>query len=94
MQSIKASISFVTGMAAVFALLMIAAGVRAAPAATEEIRGMTKDALGRPLSGASLVLKSPDETVIGKTQSDAGGRFVFSGVTPGTLCGPGGKNRL
>ena len=53
-------------------------------AGTDAIQGTIKDALGRPLSGVSLILKSPDETVIGKTQSDADGRFVFSSVTPGT----------
>ena len=55
----------------------------AAPGATDEIQGTIKDALGRPLSGASLILKSPDETIMGKTKSDADGHFVFSSVTPG-----------
>jgi outer membrane receptor protein involved in Fe transport len=58
--------------------------VDAAPGATDEIQGTIKDALGRPLSKASLILKSPDETVIGSTQSDADGHFVFTSVTPGT----------
>ena len=59
------------------------AAVNAAPGATDEIQGTIKDALGRPLSGASLILKLPDETIIGKTKSDADGRFVFSSVKPG-----------
>jgi outer membrane receptor protein involved in Fe transport len=62
----------------------MAALAYAAPDATDQIEGTIKDALGRPLSGASLTLKSPDETIIGKTESDADGRFVFSGVAPGT----------
>jgi outer membrane receptor protein involved in Fe transport len=64
--------------------IITGAVVYAAPGGTDEIRGAIKDALGRPLSGASLVLKSPDETILGKAQSDAGGYFVFSDVTPGT----------
>jgi outer membrane receptor protein involved in Fe transport len=63
--------------------IMMTAVVYAAPGATDEIQGTIKDALGRPLPGASLVLKSSDETVMGKTQSDADGHFVFSNVTPG-----------
>ena len=64
--------------------IIMAAVVYAAPGATDEIHGTIKDALGRPLSGASLVLKSPDETIIGRTQSDADGQFVFSSVAPGS----------
>ena len=68
-----------------FALFIMMGGLLyAAPDAADQIQGTIKDALGRPLSGASLTLKSPDETVIGKTQSDSEGRFVFSGVLPGT----------
>ena len=79
------SIKVLTGSALALALFIImAAVVYAAPGATDEIQGTIKDALGRPLSGASLILKSPDETVMGKTQSDADGHFVFSSVKPGT----------
>ncbi|MGD0886720.1 MAG: TonB-dependent receptor [Thermodesulfovibrionales bacterium] len=60
------------------------AEVDAAPGTADEIQGTIKDTLGRPLSGATLTLKSPDETIIGRTQSDADGHFVFSKVTPGT----------
>ncbi|MGA2192278.1 MAG: TonB-dependent receptor [Nitrospirota bacterium] len=73
-----------TGSALALALLIMAAVVYAAPAAIDEIQGTIKDALGRPLPDASLVLKSPDETIMGKTKSDAGGHFVFTNVTPGT----------
>jgi outer membrane receptor protein involved in Fe transport len=67
-----------------FALfIVIAAAAYAAPDATDEIEGTVKDALGRPLAAATLTLKSPDEAVVGKVQSDADGSFVFSGVTPG-----------
>ncbi len=69
-----------TALITLFILLSFSAG---AFAQTDEIQGTIRDALGRPLSGASLILKSPDETVIGQTKSDANGHFVFSGVKPG-----------
>jgi outer membrane receptor protein involved in Fe transport len=56
--------------------------VYAAP--VDQIQGTIKDALGRPLSEADLVLQSPDGTVAGRTKSDAEGRFVFSKVAPGS----------
>ena len=62
----------------------MAAVAYAAPGAVDEIQGTIKDALGRPLSGASLILKSPDETIMVRTKSDADGHFVFSSVKPGT----------
>jgi len=78
------SINNLTGSSLALALFIImAAVVYAAPEATDEIHGTIKDALGRPLSGASLILKASDETIMGKTQSDADGNFVFSSVTPG-----------
>ena len=78
-------------MIAVFALLVIAAAAQADPAATDEIQGTVKDALGRPLSGVSLTLKAPDQTDVGKTESDARGNFVFSGVAVGTYAVLGEK---
>ena len=79
------SIKVFTGSALTLALFIImAAVVYAASGAVNEIQGTIKDALGRPLAGAGLVLKSPDETVKGKTKSDANGHFVFSNVMPGT----------
>ena len=79
------SIKVLTGSALTLALFIIMAAVAyAAPGAISEIQGTIKDALGRPLSGASLILKSPDETIRGRTKSDADGHFVFSNVTPGT----------
>ena len=63
--------------------IIMAAVVYAAPGVADEIQGTIKDALGRPLSGASLILKSPDETIMGQTKSHSDGSFVFSGVKPG-----------
>src|SRR5208283_292578 len=69
-----------TALIALFMLLPFSAG---AFAQTDEIHGTIKDALGRPLSGASLILKSPDETIMGQSKSDPNGHFVFSMVKPG-----------
>ena len=78
------SIKVLTGSALTLALFIIMAAVAyAAQGAANEIQGTIKDALGRPLSGASLILKAPDETVRGRTKSDANGHFVFSNVKPG-----------
>ena len=70
-----------TALITLFILLSFSTG---ALAQTDEIQGTIKDALGRPLSGANLILKSPDETIMGQTKSNSDGHFVFSGVKPGT----------
>ncbi len=78
------SIKILRGSALTLALFIaMAAMAYSAHGAANEIQGTIKDALGRPLSGASLVLKAPDETVKGRTKSDANGHFVFSNVKPG-----------
>ncbi len=78
------SIKVLMGCALTLALFIITAAVAcSAYGAANEIQGTIKDALGRPISGASLILKSPDETVRGKTKSDDKGHFVFSNVKPG-----------
>ncbi len=59
------------------------AGVNTLPGAVDQIQGMIKDVLGKPVSGASLVLKASDGTLMGRTRSDADGRFVFGSVKPG-----------
>jgi outer membrane receptor protein involved in Fe transport len=69
----------------------MAAVVYASPGATDEIHGTVKDALGRPLSGASMILKSTNATIIGKTQSDVDGYFEFKSVTPGIYAVMGEK---
>ncbi len=81
MRSVKVLTALALGFAA---CLIMAAMASAAPGATNKIQGTVKDALGRPLSGANLVLKVPDETIIARTRSDADGNFGFSGLNPGT----------
>ncbi|HAM53689.1 MAG TPA: TonB-dependent receptor, partial [Nitrospiraceae bacterium] len=73
-----------TSLVLALALLMMAPVVQADPVVTDEIQGTVEDSLGRPLSGVSMTLKTSEEKVVGKTQSDAKGHFVFSGVAPGT----------
>lgn len=48
------------------------------------IRGEVRDALGRPIAGASVTLKNADDEVVNKVTSDAQGQFTFPGVVPGT----------
>ncbi len=87
------SMKVLTASALAFAFsIIMAAVVYAAPGANDQIQGTIKDALGRPLSGASLVLKSPDDTIKGRTESDANGNFVFSNVKPGTYAVLGEKS--
>ncbi len=58
-------------------------GANTESGATDQIQGVIRDVLGKPVSGASLALKSPDGTIIGKTRSDADGRFIFTNIKPG-----------
>ncbi len=60
------------------------AAVQAAPLAAEEIRGQVQDALARPITGASLSLKTVTGNVVSRTQSDAEGHFAFQKISPGT----------
>ena len=80
MQSTKVIAASVWALAFIITMVPLA---YAAPGASDEIHGTIRDTLGRPLSEASLTLKSPDETIISKTQSDADGHFEFSKVAPG-----------
>lgn len=85
----RTSIRVMTATVVALTLLIMAAEVRAAP--SDEIQGTVKDTLGRPLSGVSLTLKTPDEKTVGTTESDTGGNFAFSGVEPGTYAVFGDK---
>ncbi len=58
--------------------------VRADQVGAEEITGLIQDSLGRPISGASLSLKTAAGDIVSSTQSDAEGRFSFTGVSQGT----------
>jgi Outer membrane receptor proteins, mostly Fe transport len=55
-----------------------------APVKPAQVAGRVQDALGRPLAGVALLLKSASGATVGKTASDADGRFAFSGVARGT----------
>ncbi len=51
---------------------------------TQQIQGVVKDALGRPLTGVNLRLRAADGDIAGVAQSDSQGRFAFSGIAQGT----------
>lgn len=53
-------------------------------AAAEEINGIIQDSLGRPIPEASLNLMTVSTSIVGRAKSDAVGRFVFTGIAPGT----------
>jgi len=49
-----------------------------------ELRGTVNDTFGQPLAGVALRLQSDQGAVVGRAQSRQDGRFVFTGITPGT----------
>jgi outer membrane receptor protein involved in Fe transport len=53
-------------------------------ATAAQVEGQVQDALGRPLAGVALVLKTVSGTSVGKATSNADGHFKFSGVARGT----------
>ena len=55
-----------------------------APKEDRRIAGMVKDALGRPLPDAQLVLRSANGRIVGRAKSDHNGRFEFRSVPDGT----------
>jgi len=72
-------------IAALTAFCAITQAFAQAPAVeTKEVRGAVKDALGRPLVQAQVALRTGDREVLQQTRSGEDGRFVFSGVAPGT----------
>jgi outer membrane receptor protein involved in Fe transport len=48
------------------------------------VQGLIQDSLGRPIAGASLSLKTAAGSIVSSTQSDASGRFIFTGISQGT----------
>lgn len=65
-------------------LPVMAVAAIAAPAATGQVQGDVKDALGRPLAGVGVRLMAPTGQVIAETRSEATGRFDFTDVPAGT----------
>ncbi len=76
--------------AALWILSMPAAGWNANAAETGpknvrgNVSGTIKDALGRPVEDASVVLQTQNGHVVGRTKSDKDGRFALQDVAPGT----------
>jgi outer membrane receptor protein involved in Fe transport len=79
------SFKILTGGALSLTLLFgMATIVHAAPVAVEGVEGQVQDALGRPISGASLSLKTATGAVVGHAESNKDGHFSFSGISKGT----------
>lgn len=49
-----------------------------------QVSGSVKDALGRPLPGVAVALRTPGGTITARTTSGTEGGFSFQGVAPGT----------
>jgi hypothetical protein len=58
--------------------------VAVAGAASGTVTGLVKDALGRPLGGATVRLETSDGRTPRRTSTDEQGRFIFAEVPPGT----------
>lgn len=50
----------------------------------QRVAGVVKDALGRPLPGAQLILQTGDGRIVGRTRSARNGAFAFQNVPKGT----------
>ena len=60
-------------------------------AATQEVRGTVKDALGRPIPAAAVTLQDAQGKTKAKTSSDAEGNFTLKGIAPGFYAVVGNK---
>jgi outer membrane receptor protein involved in Fe transport len=82
------------GLTGLFCLAFIAAdgGIAVAAPPAGAVEGVAKDALQRPLPGATLRLETPEGRVVARTTATADGRYVFSGVAPGVYSVIGEKD--
>jgi TonB dependent receptor/Carboxypeptidase regulatory-like domain len=60
-------------------------------AATQEVTGTVKDALGRPIPAATVTLQDAQGKTKAKTRSDAEGNFALHGIAPGVYAVVGNK---
>src|SRR5260370_40648316 len=65
-------------------ICMPAAAANLKAAAAQNITGVVKDALARPLKQARLALQAPAGKVVAHSSSNDQGPFPFSGIAPGT----------
>ena len=65
-------------------LTNFAANAVLAASLPQSLSGKVNDALGRPLSGARLILQRQDGHIVQRTRSGAAGHFDFADVRPGT----------
>ncbi len=81
------------GACAASGLLAASAFVHAAaPQSAAAIRGIVNDALGRPLAGVALSLRTAAGQVVGRAQSGADGRFAFADLAAGVYAVVGDKS--
>src|SRR5262249_6171285 len=68
-----------------FAAALLAAAVHPAEAAPPPgvVSGIARDALQRPLAGATLRLEAPDGSVVARATAGEDGSFHFAGIAPG-----------
>ena len=71
-------------LAAALAQIMAASHAGASGGASQRVTGTVKDALGRPLSEANVVLRAADGHEVARTRSHSTGQFELNGITPGT----------
>jgi TonB dependent receptor-like, beta-barrel/Carboxypeptidase regulatory-like domain/TonB-dependent Receptor Plug Domain len=67
----------------VLALLLLAASMASHAAVFGSVRGIVHDAEHRPMSAASIELKSATSSAVQSTQTDAQGRFAFASIALG-----------
>jgi len=66
------------------ALALLLAFAQPAFAQQAAIEGEVRDALGRPLAGATIMLEGSDGKAVAQTTGDQNGHFSFRGVSTGT----------
>lgn len=57
--------------------------ISSSAAASGDLSGVVTDLWGMPLPGATVVLKAPAGAEVGRTKTDADGRYQLKGVEPG-----------
>jgi outer membrane receptor protein involved in Fe transport len=72
------------GFCALQLLLNMRANAIAASSALQRVSGRITDTLGRPVSGAELILQNQNGRIIAHAKSSRNGHFQFADIRPGT----------
>jgi hypothetical protein len=54
-----------------------------AKASAKQVSGTVQDAIGQPIKGATVTLKSATGSIVARATTDAQGRFALEGIAPG-----------